>query len=52
MPKPEPVAVGTATGGTGPTEVTGGDEAGQDDGWKGGGLVKIVKGERRLNKVR
>jgi hypothetical protein len=40
---------GWTTGGT--TEVTNG-ETGQDDGWKGGGPVKIVKGERRLNKVR
>ena len=50
MPKPDPAAVGTTTGGT--TEVTAGGEAGQDDEWKGGGPVKIVKGERRLNKVR
>lgn len=51
MPKPEPVVV-TTGGTTGTTEVTGSGEAGQDDGWKGGGPVKIVKGERRLNKVR
>jgi hypothetical protein len=51
MPKQETVAVVTTTGGT--TEVTGGGEVGQDDDWKsGGGPVKIVKGERRLNKVR
>jgi hypothetical protein len=54
MPKPEPVAVGTTTGGTtGTTEVAAGGTAGKDDGWTGGGgAVKIVKGERRLNKVR
>jgi hypothetical protein len=53
MPKQETVAVGTTGGTTGTTEVTGGGEVGHDDDWKGGGgPVQIVKGERRLNKVR
>jgi hypothetical protein len=44
MPKPEPVVVGTTTDGTRTTEVTGGGECGQDDGWKGGGgPVKIIR---------
>lgn len=57
MPEPkQPVVVGgggsTTTGGTTGTG-TGGGTSGGDDGWKGGGGgVKIVKGERRLNKVR
>lgn len=52
MPKPEPAAVGTTGEATITTEQTGDGKAGQDDGWKGGGPVKIVKGERRLDVVR
>ena len=53
MPKPDPTAVGTTGQTTITTEETGDGKAGQEDGWKGGGgAVKIVKGERRLNKVR
>jgi hypothetical protein len=56
MPEPEPVVSGkTGGGGAGTTESDAGDSGtGTDDGWttgKGGG-VKIVKGERRLDKVR
>jgi hypothetical protein len=52
MPEAKPVVVGTETGsGTGTTGDTGGTTEG--GGWtSGGGGVKIVKGERRLNKVR
>jgi hypothetical protein len=52
-PKPEQVAVGTTTGsGTG-TGTTGDTTTGKGDNWTGGGGgVKIVKGERRLNRVR
>jgi hypothetical protein len=52
MPKPEPAVVGTTGQATATVEGTGAGATGQDDGWKGGGPVKIVKGERRLNKVR
>jgi hypothetical protein len=57
IPEPEPDVAGKTSGGTGTTgEGTGGESpaAGGDDEWgpvKGGG-AKIVKGERRLNKVR
>lgn len=57
MPKPEPVVI-TPTGDngavtTGTTGVTGDTTSIQGGGWTGGGgTVKIVKGERRLNKVR
>src|SRR5262249_28403625 len=46
-PKLEHVGTGTKEAGTGTT----GDETGKG-GWTGGGGVKIVKGERRLNRVR
>jgi predicted AAA+ superfamily ATPase len=56
MPEPEPLVTGkTGGGGVGPTDTdTGGAGTDTDGGWtpgKGGG-VKLVKGERRLNKVR
>jgi predicted AAA+ superfamily ATPase len=56
MPEPEPVVTGktTATGAAGSEADTGDSGTGTGEGWtpgKGGG-VKIVKGERRLNKVR
>jgi predicted AAA+ superfamily ATPase len=55
-PEPEPVVTGkTGGGGAGPSDTDNGDTGtGTDDDWttgKGGG-VKIVKGERRLDKVR
>ncbi len=52
--EPKLVAVGTGTGpGVGTTGETGGTPELDDGGWtSGGGGVKIVKGERRLNKVR
>lgn len=58
MPEPEPVTTAKSGGGgatgTDTDTDTGKAETGLDDGWtpsKGGG-VKIVKGERRLDKVR
>lgn len=53
MPKPTPTAAGTETG-AGTTEDTGGATEGEAGGsWTAaGGGPKIVKGERRLNKVR
>jgi predicted AAA+ superfamily ATPase len=57
MPEPEPVVPGKTGGGGGSADTgTGTDDSGTgtDDGWtpgKGGG-IKIVKGERRLDKVR
>jgi hypothetical protein len=57
MPEPKPVIPGKTGGGGGSTDTgtgTGDSGTGTDDGWtpgKGGG-VKIVKGERRLDKVR
>ncbi len=54
LPEPKPVTGGTTTDGT--TTITVKDETAtgeKDDGWTGGGGgVKIVKGERRLNRVR
>jgi hypothetical protein len=43
----KPVVVGPTGGGTGDTTSTGGTSTGE-----GGGAVKIVQGERRLNRVR
>jgi predicted AAA+ superfamily ATPase len=52
LPEPKPVAVETETA-TGTTGETGGTREGDDGGWtSGGGSARIVKGERRLNKVR
>ena len=50
---PEPVVTGK-TGGAGPVDTDSGDSGADiDGGWTSGkGGVKIVKGERRLNKVR
>jgi hypothetical protein len=55
LPEPKPVTGGTRTDGTATITVkdettTGGNDGGWTDG--GGGGVKIVKGERRLNRVR
>jgi len=57
MPEPKPDAVvgGGPSGGSGTTTVTGGSTTGtgpDDEEWSGGGGIKIVKGERRVSKVR
>src|SRR5262249_30849504 len=53
LPEPKPVTGGGGTITDGKTTTTEKDETtGEGDGgWTGGGGVKIVKGERRLNKV-
>lgn len=55
MPEPEPVVTGKTAEGPGKAgDISTGRAAGEDDDWapgKGGG-VKIVQGERRLNRVR
>jgi predicted AAA+ superfamily ATPase len=51
--QPEATGTGTTTGGGTTATGSGLTQSDEDDDWKsGGGGVKIVKGERRLNKVR
>jgi hypothetical protein len=55
MPEPEPARPADTTGGGDSSETTGtggGTSTGGDGEWTGGGGVKIVGGERRLNRVR